>query len=51
MKNKTEKLLDALIDQIEYGAEFEKVQDALTKRGVQSLLKAKLSGHIGLLRK
>ena len=47
MKNKTETLLDALIDQIEGGAEFEKVQDALKKRGIQSLLKAELAGHLG----
>ena len=47
MKNKTETLLDALIDQIEDGAEFEKVQDALKKRGIQSLLKAELAGHLG----
>jgi transposase-like protein len=49
MKNKTEKLLEALIDQIEDGAEFEKVQEALKKRGIQSLLKAELSGHLGYL--
>ena len=47
MKNKTEKLLDALVDLIEDGAEFEKVQEALKKRGIQSLLKAELSGHLG----
>jgi len=47
MKNKTENLLDALIDQIESSAEFERVQDALKKRGIQSLLKAELSGHLG----
>jgi transposase-like protein len=47
MNNKTDKLLDALIDQIEDGAEFEKVQEALKKRGIQSLLKAELSGHLG----
>ncbi len=47
MNNKTEKLLDALIDQIEDGAEFEKIQEALKKRGIQSLLRAELSGHPG----
>jgi len=47
MKSKTEKLLDVLIDQIKDGTEFDQVQEQLKKRGIQSLLKAELSGHLG----
>ena len=49
MKNKTEELLDSLVSQISDGAEFEQVQEQLKKRGIQSLLKAELSGHLGYL--
>lgn len=49
MKDKTEELLDALVSQIKDGTEFELVQEQLKKRGIQSLLKAELSGHLGYL--
>lgn len=47
MKDKTKDLLDALIDQIKDGDELRKVEDQLKKRGIESLLKAELSAHLG----
>ena len=47
MKDKTKKLLDVLIDQIGHGEELSQVENLLKKRGIQSLLKAELSGHLG----
>ena len=47
MKDKTKKLLDDLITQIGDQEEFKQVQDQLFKRGVESLLKAELSAHLG----
>jgi len=47
MKEKTQKLLDDLIDQIEDEKQFRLVQDQLFKRGIESLLKAEMSAHLG----
>jgi len=47
MKEKTQKLLDDLIDQIDDEKQFRLVQDQLFKRGIESLLKAELSAHLG----
>ena len=47
MKDKTEELLNLLIDQIGDQKEFKQIQDQLFKRGVESLLKAELSAHLG----
>ncbi|MBT8189012.1 MAG: IS256 family transposase [Bacteroidia bacterium] len=47
MKDKTKKLLEDLIDEIGDQKEFRQVQDQLFKRGVESLLKAELSAHLG----
>ena len=49
MKNKTEELLNSLVSQISDGTEFEQVQEQLKNRGIHSLLKAELSGHLGYL--
>ncbi len=43
MKEKTQKLLDDLIDQIDDEKQFRLVQDQLFKRGIESLLKAEMS--------
>lgn len=47
MKDKTKELLDSLLEQIKDKEEFKQVQDQLMKRGVESLLKAELTGHLG----
>lgn len=47
MKEKTQKLLDDLIDQIDDEKQFRLVQDQLFKRGIESLLKAELSAYLG----
>jgi transposase-like protein len=47
MKEKTQQLLDALIDQIQDEKQFRTVQDQLFKRGIESLLKAEMSAHLG----
>ena len=47
MKKKTEDLLNQLVNQLESKEEFEKVRDQLLKRGVESLLKAEMSAHLG----
>lgn len=47
MKDKTQELLDQLLNQIEDQKEFKQVQDQLFKRGIESLLKAEMSAHLG----
>jgi len=47
MKKKTEELLDQLVDQLKNKEDFDKVRDQLLKRGVESLLKAEMSAHLG----
>ncbi len=47
MKDKTQDLLDQLLSQIENQQEFKQVQDQLFKRGIESLLKAEMSAHLG----
>jgi len=47
MKKKTEDLLNQLVDQLENKEDFDKVRDQLLKRGVESLLKAEMSAHLG----
>jgi len=47
MKKKTEDLLNQLVNQLESKEDFEKVRDQLLKRGVESLLKAEMSAHLG----
>ena len=49
MKKKTEDLLNQLVDQLENKEDFDKVRDQLLKRGVESLLKAEMSAHLGHL--
>lgn len=47
MKDKTKNLIDALLGQIKNGDELREVEDQLKKRGIESLLKAELSAHLG----
>ena len=47
MKKKTEDLLNQLVNQLESKEDFEKIRDQLLKRGVESLLKAEMSAHLG----
>lgn len=47
MKDKTKDLLDQLLGQIGDEQEFRQVQDQLFKRGIESLLKAEMSAHLG----
>jgi len=47
MKKKTEDLLNQLVDQLENKEDFDKVRDQLLKRGVEALLKAEMSAHLG----
>ena len=47
MKKKTEDLLNQLVDQLKSKEDFDKVRDQLLKRGVESLLKAEMSAHLG----
>lgn len=47
MKEKTKELLDSLISQIGNKNEFDELQDQLFKRGIQSLLNAELTAHLG----
>lgn len=47
MKDKTKELLDELLGQIDDQKEFKQVQDQLFKRGIESLLKAEMSAHLG----
>lgn len=47
MEKKTENLLDELISKIETKEEFEQIQKQLFKRGIEALLNAELTAHIG----
>ena len=47
MKKTTDNLLNELIDKIGNKEELREVQDQLFKRGVENLLKAELSAHLG----
>lgn len=47
MKKKTQELLDHLISEITDKSDLEQIQDQLFKRGVESLLKAELTAHLG----
>lgn len=47
MEKKTENLLDELISKIETKEEFEQIQKQLFKRGIEALLNAELTVHIG----
>lgn len=47
MKEKTKELLDSLVSQIKNKQEFDELQDQLFKRGIQSLLNAELTAHLG----
>lgn len=47
MKKETNELLEELISQLEGKEEFYKLRDALFKRGVEALLNAELTAHLG----
>jgi len=47
MKKNTSELLDQLINQLEGKEDFEQIRDQLFKRGVESLLKAEMTAHLG----
>jgi len=47
IKKNTSDLLDQLIEQLEGKEDFEQVRDQLLKRGVESLLKAEMTAHLG----
>lgn len=47
MKEKTNKLLEELLSQIEGKEEFYELREALFKRGVEALLDAELTAHLG----
>jgi len=47
MKKETEELLEKLVSQLEGKTDFSEVRDALFKRGVEALLKAEMSAHLG----
>lgn len=47
MEENTERLLQELIDNIKDKNQLSKIQDQLFKRGVESLLKAELTAHLG----
>lgn len=47
MKKKTENLLNKLVHQLEGKEDFDQVRDQLLKRGIESLLKAEMSAHLG----
>lgn len=47
MKKKTEDLLNQLVAQLKSKEDFDKVRDQLLKRGVESLLLAEMSAHLG----
>jgi len=47
MNEKTNKLLEELVKQLENKEDFELVRDQLFKRGVESLLQAELTAHLG----
>jgi len=47
MKEKSEDLLNQLINQISSKEELDKLKESLFKRGVETLLKAEMNGHLG----
>lgn len=47
MKEKTEKLLEDLLSQVKNKEEFYELRDQLFKRGVESLLNAEMTAHLG----
>lgn len=47
MKEETNQLLDSLIGQLSNKEEFDELRDQLFKRGVESLLKAEMTAHLG----
>lgn len=47
MKKNTSELLNELVAQLEGKEDFDQVRDQLFKRGIESLLKAELSAHLG----
>lgn len=47
MKQNTSELLNQLISQLENKEDFDQVRDQLMKRGVESLLKAEMTAHLG----
>lgn len=49
MKQNTSDLLDQLITQIEGKEDFDQIRDQLFKRGVESLLNAEMTAHLGHL--
>ena len=47
MRQETEQLLDDLVSKLKGKADFDELRDALFKRGVEALLKAELTAHLG----
>lgn len=47
MNTELEKQLDALIGKIDNKEDFDQVKDQLLKRGIESLLKAEMTAHLG----
>lgn len=47
MNDKTTKLLEDLLDQINDKAGFDELRDQLFKRGIQTLLNAEMTAHLG----
>ena len=47
MKEKTNQLLEQLISELKGKEDFEELRDQLFKRGVEALLKAELTAHLG----
>lgn len=47
MKEKTNELLEQLLSQIEGKEEFNELREALFKRGIEALLNAELTAHLG----
>ena len=47
MKKNTNDLLNQLIDQLQGKEDFDQVRDQLFKRGIESLLKAEMTAHLG----
>lgn len=47
MNEKAENLLNELVSKIETKEEFEQVQKQLFRRGIEALLNAELTAHIG----
>lgn len=47
MNTELEKQLEALIGEIKNKEDFDKVKEQLLKRGIESLLKAEMTAHLG----